>query len=325
MRIVLCLALALLAAMPARAQGTDPADLAFWQSIQNSKEPAEYQAYLQAFPNGRFAPLARVRAGQAAGAAPAGPVATPAPIGPLPAMPAAPQPAAAAAGGAMDAMAFSHEAAKLQRAGLFAKYRGKTLEIRGRFQKLVDTTIGEAVHFEFILPEMRFGPRFTISCTFPRRDTKAYDAFATMRIGTWVTVRGQIYDVMDTYASVMLQPCAVIDPPLHGSAIADARDQGPATPPLGLYSCRSYGDIVLGGIQLLPNGTYNDSQDRRGRYSVDASGRVTFHGKVFNETYVGRYIRPGSPAQGASTTAPTIMLAPASSPANETIICDWKA
>ena len=43
---------------PAFAQ--DP-DVVFWQSIQNSSNPAEYQAYLDAFPNGLFAGLARIR------------------------------------------------------------------------------------------------------------------------------------------------------------------------------------------------------------------------------------------------------------------------
>lgn len=54
--------LAVLATGPARAAGIDPGDLAFWQAIENSKNPAEYQAYLEAYPQGRFAPLARVRA-----------------------------------------------------------------------------------------------------------------------------------------------------------------------------------------------------------------------------------------------------------------------
>ncbi|MCK8783149.1 hypothetical protein M0638_01985 [Roseomonas sp. NAR14] len=92
----------------ARAQDTDPADLAFWQSIQNSANPAEYAAYLHAFPQGRFAALARIRAGQADGAAAAAPPAAvppaavptgapgtlpgkPAALG-APAAPAAPQP-----------------------------------------------------------------------------------------------------------------------------------------------------------------------------------------------------------------------------------------
>jgi hypothetical protein len=48
-------------------QAQDPADLAMWQSIAHSTNPAEYRAYLETFPNGRFAGLARLRA---AGAAP---------------------------------------------------------------------------------------------------------------------------------------------------------------------------------------------------------------------------------------------------------------
>ena len=36
-------------------------DLAFWESIRNSRNAAEYRAYLDAYPNGRFASLARTR------------------------------------------------------------------------------------------------------------------------------------------------------------------------------------------------------------------------------------------------------------------------
>ena len=80
------LAAALAAAAPcARAQ--DSADLVFWQSIQASKNPAEFQLYLQTYPNGRFAGLARMRMdeltkGAAPGLAPtptAGPAVPPAP------------------------------------------------------------------------------------------------------------------------------------------------------------------------------------------------------------------------------------------------------
>jgi len=41
-----------------------PADpeLVFWESIRDSRNPAEFQAYLNAYPNGRFAELARLRA-----------------------------------------------------------------------------------------------------------------------------------------------------------------------------------------------------------------------------------------------------------------------
>jgi hypothetical protein len=37
------------------------AEVIFWESIQGSTNPADYRAYLEAFPNGVFAPLARVR------------------------------------------------------------------------------------------------------------------------------------------------------------------------------------------------------------------------------------------------------------------------
>jgi formylglycine-generating enzyme required for sulfatase activity len=37
-------------------------ELAFWNSIKDSKNAADYEAYLQAYPNGRFAPLAKARA-----------------------------------------------------------------------------------------------------------------------------------------------------------------------------------------------------------------------------------------------------------------------
>jgi hypothetical protein len=39
----------------------DPADVTFWQSVQNSKNPAEYNAYLHAFPHGQFVELAHAR------------------------------------------------------------------------------------------------------------------------------------------------------------------------------------------------------------------------------------------------------------------------
>ena len=38
-------------------------DLAFWEAIKDSEVAADYKAYLEVFPDGHFAPLARVRAG----------------------------------------------------------------------------------------------------------------------------------------------------------------------------------------------------------------------------------------------------------------------
>ena len=42
------------------AQATSP-EVAFWESIRDSDDPAEIEAYLKAYPNGQFAPLARIR------------------------------------------------------------------------------------------------------------------------------------------------------------------------------------------------------------------------------------------------------------------------
>jgi ankyrin repeat protein len=51
--------------VPPLATTTTPADqsldLAFWESIKDSTDPAGYQAYLEQFPDGAFAPLARLR------------------------------------------------------------------------------------------------------------------------------------------------------------------------------------------------------------------------------------------------------------------------
>jgi len=79
-------------ALPAPAQDTDPGDVAFWQAIQNSKQPAEYNAYLQSFPNGRFAGLARLRLSQLGAPVSAQPAAVQ-PVPPQVAAPAAPIPA----------------------------------------------------------------------------------------------------------------------------------------------------------------------------------------------------------------------------------------
>jgi hypothetical protein len=53
-------------------------ELAFWQSIQSSSDPRDFQSYLEQFPRGRFAALARNRLGGAAPPPPA-PIASAAP------------------------------------------------------------------------------------------------------------------------------------------------------------------------------------------------------------------------------------------------------
>jgi len=49
-------------ASPAIAQpASEAAETAFWDSVKDSRDPAEVQTYLDKFPNGLFAPLARIR------------------------------------------------------------------------------------------------------------------------------------------------------------------------------------------------------------------------------------------------------------------------
>ncbi len=75
----------------------DSLDLAFWDAIKSSTNPADFRAYLESFPAGRFAPLARLRAAEApvASAAPAPRSAAPPPAPVVQARPAAPPPAPA--------------------------------------------------------------------------------------------------------------------------------------------------------------------------------------------------------------------------------------
>jgi len=66
------------AVAPAAADGL-AVEIAFWNSVKDSKSPADYQAYLQQFPKGRFAVLAKNRLQQMqlqAPATPAKPVGT---------------------------------------------------------------------------------------------------------------------------------------------------------------------------------------------------------------------------------------------------------
>jgi TPR repeat protein len=44
---------------PADSQGAS--EITFWESVRNTRDPAELQAYLEAYPSGQFAPLARLR------------------------------------------------------------------------------------------------------------------------------------------------------------------------------------------------------------------------------------------------------------------------
>jgi len=66
----------------AQAPAASPVEISFWESVKDSKDPAELQAYLDKYPNGAFSALAKIRldrlkkapAGEAA-AVPAAPAA----------------------------------------------------------------------------------------------------------------------------------------------------------------------------------------------------------------------------------------------------------
>jgi hypothetical protein len=74
----------------AQAQNPSQAELMFWETVRDSKNPAELRAYLQRFPNGMFAPIAEARLAALEKAAPAVPVARPAAPAAAPARPAPP-------------------------------------------------------------------------------------------------------------------------------------------------------------------------------------------------------------------------------------------
>lgn len=65
---------ALLALAPAQAQSPANAEeIAFWETVRDSKNAAELQAYIDQYPNGRFVVLARARLAALQGAKPAAP------------------------------------------------------------------------------------------------------------------------------------------------------------------------------------------------------------------------------------------------------------
>ncbi len=53
---------------PGDAAQASAMELEFWQSVKAAEDPAELEAYLKAYPNGQFAPLARIRLGKLKGA-----------------------------------------------------------------------------------------------------------------------------------------------------------------------------------------------------------------------------------------------------------------
>ncbi len=60
---------------------TEQYEITFWESIKDSKEAGDYEAYLKTYPNGRFAQLAQARLARLRAAAPKAPAASaPAPV-----------------------------------------------------------------------------------------------------------------------------------------------------------------------------------------------------------------------------------------------------
>ncbi len=78
---------------PTRSSEALMVEMAFWDAIKNSTNPGDYKAYLEAYPQGRFAPLARVRAAGAAAPAATPPAAAPPTATPPAAAPPAAPPA----------------------------------------------------------------------------------------------------------------------------------------------------------------------------------------------------------------------------------------
>jgi len=83
-RLLFAIALSIAAACAA-AQASEPAEIAFWESVRDSKDPAELRAYLQRYPNGTFVFLAQRRLATLEGA-PAAPAAAQPQRAPAPAV-----------------------------------------------------------------------------------------------------------------------------------------------------------------------------------------------------------------------------------------------
>ncbi len=94
-----CALLALSLAGPAMAQAPTTTgvgsqfELTYWQSVESGNDPALYEAYLAQYPNGTFAPVARVKLAKLRQIAAPAPAPAPAAPAPLPAPYPAPAPA----------------------------------------------------------------------------------------------------------------------------------------------------------------------------------------------------------------------------------------
>jgi hypothetical protein len=122
----LFLAVALVAGQAqAQTAGPAPGEVAFWESVRDSKNPEELRAYLQTFPNGMFAPIARARLA-ALGARPA-------PSAPKPASPGIAPPSPSPATVASTAPASVTAATRMPQAGDTWVYTLSYPRLRGQW------------------------------------------------------------------------------------------------------------------------------------------------------------------------------------------------
>ena len=59
--VLMTLSMAVLAAAPSHAQGANEVEMEFWRSIKDSDAAGDYRAYLEQYPEGAFAALAKSR------------------------------------------------------------------------------------------------------------------------------------------------------------------------------------------------------------------------------------------------------------------------
>ncbi|MEI8393621.1 MAG: caspase family protein [Rhodospirillaceae bacterium] len=81
--------------VPESSKAADATELAFWDAIKTSANPADYQAYLDTYPAGRFAALAKVRARVRTTVASVEPASVPVPVARMIAPPVEPVPSPA--------------------------------------------------------------------------------------------------------------------------------------------------------------------------------------------------------------------------------------
>ena len=98
-------------------------------------------------------------------------------------------------------------ALQLGAAGMRAKFRSKRLTVSGIFHRFSDLQVGDTVSVYF---SQALDSSWTLTCSFPRDDTAAYDRFALMAPGTPITAVGTFNDARDIFFLIHLDPCKVL-------------------------------------------------------------------------------------------------------------------